>query len=291
MALKWLLRTGSSRLSELVLVKLGGSVITDKERESTARPGVIRRLAGELADALAARPGLRVLLGHGSGSFGHVPALKYHVRQGIAPDGEWWGFAETGAVAARLNRIVTDGLLEVGVPVWSAQPSASARCKGGQLVSLDVGPIQLALDRGLVPLVHGDVAFDEQQGCTIVSTEELFGFLAHELPVQRMVMVGEVDGVYDRDPLAGSAEGSAAERIPRITPASYACLRAQLGGSHAVDVTGGMLTKVQAMVALVADGYVRRVHLVSGMREGALAQVLVDEQDRSGTVIECGSEG
>lgn len=273
---------GQSRLSELVLVKLGGSVITDKLRPFTARPAVIRQLAQELKEALTARPGLRVLLGHGSGSFGHVPALKYHVRQGIAPDGEWWGFAETGVIAAQLNRIVTDGFLAAGVPIWGAQPSASAHCKGGQLISMAVGPIREALRRGLVPLVYGDVAFDELQGCTIVSTEELFSFLARKMRVRRMVMVGEVDGVYERDPLADPT----AARIPRITPVSYARLRAQLGGSHAVDVTGGMLTKVQAMVSLVSSGHVDRVHLISGRREGALARVLLDEGRGEGTVIE-----
>jgi isopentenyl phosphate kinase len=274
-------------LGEWVFVKLGGSVITDKRRPSTARPEVIRRLAAELKAALAARPGLRVLLGHGSGSFGHIPARKYHVRQGIPPDGEWWGYAETGVAAARLNRIVADLLLEEGVPVWSVQPSASAVCVGGRLVSCAIGPIQAAIEHGLVPLIYGDVAFDERQGCTIISTEELFLYLARQVPVHSIVMVGEVDGVYDRDPLVDPQ----AVRIPRITPASFAGLQAQLGGSYAVDVTGGMLTKVEAMVSLVASGHVDRVHLISGRRRGALNRALLGAQEVcGGSVIERGCE-
>jgi isopentenyl phosphate kinase len=274
-------------LSELVFVKLGGSIITDKQQPFTARPEMIRRLAGEVAVALKARPQLRVLLGHGSGSFGHIPARKYHVRRGIAADGDWWGFVETGGAAARLNRIVADVFLSAGVPVWSTQPSASARCTGGRLVSLATRPMREAIKRGLVPLVYGDVAFDTQQGCTIVSTEELFSFLAQEMPVRRMVMVGEVDGVYDRDPFAHPG----AVPIPRITPASFARIRALLGGSYAVDVTGGMLTKVQAMVSLVSGGHVQRVNLVSGRREGALSRILLDQGEGEGTVIEGECEG
>jgi isopentenyl phosphate kinase len=266
----------------LVFVKLGGSVITDKHRPSVARPEVIRQLAGELQAARAARTGLSVLLGHGSGSFGHVPALKYHVRQGIAPDGDWWGYAQTGAAASRLNRIVTDLCMDAGVPIWSVQPSASAICRGGKMVSMAVSPIRVAIERGLVPLVYGDVAIDERQGCTIVSTEELFAYLAQELPVRRMVLVSEVHGVYDRDPL----KDQKAERIPRITPASFAHLQVQLGGSHATDVTGGMLSKVEAMVALVASGSVDRVHLISGRREGALTRILLDGDEIEGTVID-----
>jgi hypothetical protein len=48
-----------------------------------------------------------------------------------------------------------------------------------------------------------------------------------------------------------------------------------------------MLTKVQAMVSLVAGGYVQRVHLVSGRREGTLSQVLLGLGENKGTVIEC----
>jgi isopentenyl phosphate kinase len=273
---------GWSQLSELVFVKLGGSVITDKLRPSTARPEVIRQLAGDLLAALEARPEMRILLGHGSGSFGHGPALKYHVRQGIGPEGDWWGFAKTGAAAARLNRIVTEAFLESGVPVWSVQPSASARCLGGRLVDMAVHPIRAALDRGLVPLVYGDTALDEEQGCTIVSTEELFSFLVRQLPVRRVVLVGAVDGVYDRDPMTDPR----GVQIPCITPASFARMQAQLGGSHAVDVTGGMLTKVREMVALVADGDVDCAHLISGQRRGALTRVLLDGGKREGTVIE-----
>jgi isopentenyl phosphate kinase len=98
-------------------------------------------------------------------------------------------------------------------------------------------------------------------------------------------MVGEVDGVYDGDPLTDSS----ASRIPRITPGTFGGLETQLGGSHGVDVTGGMLTKVRQMVQLVAQGYVERVHLISGRREGALERALLDRALHEGTLIE--SEG
>lgn len=267
---------------ELVFVKLGGSIITDKRRPSTSRPEVIARLARELGAALEAAPGLQVVLGHGSGSFGHVAGIKYHVRQGIADHESWWGYAETGAVAGQLNRIVTDAFLEAGVPVVSIQPSASARCQDGQLLDMEVHPIREALRHGLVPLVYGDVALDKERGCTIVSTEEVLAFLARRMHPAQMVMVGEVDGVYDRDPLLDES----ALPIPRITPATFAHLEMKLGGSFGVDVTGGMLAKVREMVSLVAEGQTERVHLISGWREGALERVLLDPGIVEGTLIE-----
>ena len=69
--------------NKLVFLKLGGSLITEKSREATARKDVITRLAAELADIHRSNPNLRLLLGHGSGSFGHVPAKKYNTRTGV----------------------------------------------------------------------------------------------------------------------------------------------------------------------------------------------------------------
>jgi isopentenyl phosphate kinase len=269
-------------LNEVLFCKLGGSVITDKRYASTAQPQVLTRLAREIAQALDQVPGMGLLLGHGSGSFGHVVAAKYGVHQGLAPGSEWWGYAETSAAAARLNQIVTDTLIEANVPAVSIQPSASARCRSGTLEWIDTQPIREALYRKLVPLLYGDVAFDADQGCTILSTEALFSYLAPRLRPARIIMVGQVDGVYDRDPLADPT----AQRIDRITPHSFPEIQAQLGRSHGVDVTGGMLDKVKEMVNLVADGHTRRVHLISGQKEGALLQALLDSERAAGTLIE-----
>jgi isopentenyl phosphate kinase len=269
-------------LSELLFCKLGGSIITDKQRPSTPRPEVIERLAQEVATALDVRPDLRILLGHGSGSFGHIVAKKYGVHCGLADDQSWWGYAETGAVAQQLNRIVTDTFIRVGVPIVSIQPSALARCNGGTLVSMDEHAIREALRHGLVPTIYGDVAFDSEQGCTIISTEAVFAYLAHRLRPARIVLVGEVDGVYDRDPRTSDT----AKFIPCITPDTFAQVEAQLGGSHGVDVTGGMLSKVRDMVRLVAQGDTQRIHVVSGHTAGTLTRILLDAETPEGTVIE-----
>ena len=273
---------GLSPLAELVFVKLGGSVITDKTRAAKALPERIGRLAGEIRAAQDARPDLAMVLGHGSGSFGHTVGQKYGIHRGIDRGQSWWGYAETAAAAARLNRIVTDILLTAGVPVVSIQPSATARCCKGELKELTLYPIRQALEHALVPLLYGDVALDDSQGCTIVSTEQVLAYLAQHLRPARIVMVGRVDGVYDRDPLRDAE----ARPLRRITPDSFPQVRSQLGGSHATDVTGGMLTKVSEMVSLVAQGCTERVHLISGLRKGALTRVLLDAQHSQGTMIE-----
>jgi isopentenyl phosphate kinase len=184
-----------------------------------------------------------------------------------------------------LNRFVADGLLAAGVPVWSLQPSASALCRGGRLVSLEMRPVEVALGRGLVPLLYGDVALDEAQGATIISTEEILAYLAPRLRPARLVMVGEVDGVYEGDPLRDPG----ARHIARITPANWASVRAALGGSHATDVTGGMAAKVEALVALADELPGLTARILSGERPGALQAALAGRPEAAGgTLIEGG---
>lgn len=268
-------------MNELVFVKLGGSVITDKTIAERARPETIARLAEEVASALAARPGLWLVLGHGSGSFGHLAAQRYGTHEGVHSEADWQGFAQVAAVAARLARIVADGFLAAGVPVWSLQPSASALCRGGELVSLETAPVERALAQRLVPLLYGDVALDELQGGTIISTEQILAYLARRLHPERLILVGEVDGVFEGDPLREPL----AQRVPEITAENWGRVRTMLGGSHGWDVTGGMLSKIEEMVDLARSLPGLRVHVLSGHRTGALETALLSPSEMSGGTV------
>jgi isopentenyl phosphate kinase len=261
--------------SVVVFLKLGGSLITDKVRAYTARYDVITRLAGEVRQALDASPDLTLLLGHGSGSFGHWAARPYGTRQGVRTHAQWRGYAEVAAAAARLNRIVTDAFLDANVPVLSVQPSASARCHDGALRYLDTRPIQAALAQRLVPLVYGDVALDDVRGGTIISTEDVFTFLADEQQPTRILLLGVVPGVV----------GINGTVIPRITPADFSSLQAALTGSAGVDVTGGMADKVTRMVELVQHHPDTCVHILTGTEPGLLTRTLLDDALSTGTRI------
>jgi len=265
-------------LGELIFLKLGGSLITEKSVRETARREVIERAAREVKEALE-EGAFRLLLGHGSGSFGHYPARKYGVHEGLKE--EWWGFAETGAVAARLNRLVTDIFLETGVPVISFQPSASARCRSGELIHLEIEPIREALDQGLVPLVYGDVAFDEERGSAIISTEEIFAYLSSHLLPQRIILAGEVEGVYAGDPEVAPQ----ARLLERISPADLPQLEGVLAGSPMVDVTGGMLAKVRIMCRILESQPSLEVCFISGKKEGFIKRVLLHPRAHVGTVL------
>ena len=143
-----------------IFLKLGGSLITDKTKAETIRHDVLQRVVQEIATAKQQNPSLKLVLGHGSGSFGHVAAAKYGTRQGVDGPENWYGFTDVSDAALRLNRAVTNALFQAGVPAISLSPSASAVCANGRLHTLSTQTIETALDNGLVPVIHGDVAFD-----------------------------------------------------------------------------------------------------------------------------------
>jgi isopentenyl phosphate kinase len=266
-------------VAELVFLKLGGSLITDKRRFESARPDVIQRLAAEIRSALDARPDLHLVLGHGSGSYGHFHADRYHVREGHIE--EWVGYAHTSAAAQRLNRLVTDTLLSAGVPVVSLQPSASAMCRDGQLQSLAIEPVAQALAHGLVPLVYGDVAWDTERECTIISTEDIFARLARSLCPRWIIEAGEVDGVHSGDP----QRDAVVRLIPEISRTNYFDVEQMLSTSFGVDVTGGMLSKVASLYRLVQEQPTLGVRIITGTRPGVLQRLLIDPTASEGTWI------
>lgn len=230
----------------LVFIKLGGSILTDKTRPEALDEQTLHRVVAELAAIRAAQPALRLMVGHGGGSFGHHWARRYNTAQGISGPEGWQGFARVADAMARLNRHVVGALLDAGVPAIGIPPSASGRSNSGALVELADSPLDALIAAGVVPVIYGDVVVDERQGCAIISTETLFAYLAPRLGPERIVLVGEA-AVYTADP----RRDTAAKPIVRIDSANYESVLALLGGSHGVDVTGGMRSKVEAMWRLV----------------------------------------
>lgn len=269
-------------LSELILLKLGGSVITDKMRPFTARQDVIERLAGEIKTALAERgDDLQLIVGHGSGSFGHQAAAKYQTHKGAVAVDSWLGFAEVAAAAAELNHIVLRALRAAGVPAITFQPSASTRTRGEQLMYFETFPLKEALKHGLVPVVYGDVSVDASQGMSIVSTETLFDNLARELTPNRIILAGQVEGVFEADP----AINPDAEIIEEIDRTNWDEIETMLGGSNATDVTGGMFTKVRDMYRLTLAMPPMQAMIISAETAGNVAEALNGQLVTFGTLI------
>lgn len=258
----------------LTLVKLGGSLITDKTEPLTPRLETIERLAGEIA-----RAGLsgRLVLGHGSGSFGHPTAAAHGIQRGARTEQQVEGVAATQIHAHRLHRLVVEGLWKAGGLPFSLPPSAMLTATAGAPGRMGIAPLELALDLGLTPVTFGDVVLDDAWGASICSTEEAFEAIVAALmesgrTVERVLWMGITDGIYD----------GAGRPIPEITAATTASVLEALEGASGEDVTGGIRLRLQTAARLAERGVPSWI--LDGLDSGGLEAALAGEP-RGGTRV------
>jgi isopentenyl phosphate kinase len=236
------------------VLKLGGSVVTEKDSRETVDDdalaaladdiaGVAARQTGEVAEEAAAPASADLAVVHGGGSFGHYHAEEWGVTTTEGTHSAPGALAVHEAMKA-LNRAVLDTLQSREVPALPVHPlSVGARDGAGDL-SLPLDSTARLLDEGFVPVLHGDGVAHEGEGVTVLSGDEIVVRLAAGLDADRVGLCSTVPGVLD----------DAGEVIPVIE--SFDEVAHVLGGSDATDVTGGMAGKVQTLLALDAPAYV-----------------------------------
>lgn len=255
----------------LIFLKLGGSLITQKDKPFTENKEIIERIVKEIHQARKRKP-FNLLIGNGGGSYPHVPAKKYKTAEGIIDKKSIKGIAEVQDAASRLNRIIVRALLDIGENAISIQPSSVCLTKNSRIVEFYSKPLEIFLKKDIIPVVYGDVGLDLKRGCAIISTEELFVFLAKKLKPKKIISAGKVNGVFTADPLLDPK----AKLIPEITSKNYPKIKKMLAGSAGIDVTGGMLHKVERYLKLTPMGI--KSYIISGLIKNHLKAALLGKK-------------
>ena len=260
---------------ELVLLKLGGSVITDKGGRLAARNNVIERLASEIASAKSGRD-FRLILVNGAGSFGHVPVEEYGLNEGMDGLNKKTGFTLVHKYVENLNRILWDNLTEKGVISIPVHPASFVVQDDWKIVKFDTDVIEGLLANGITPLLYGDVVLDLSRGCSIISGDDIIPYLAKKLGADRVLMGSNTDGIFDRDPNLYPDS----KLIPEINGRNLEQVLKGLSGSTKTDVTGGMREKVRKLVSSVRG---MECLIYNAEKKGLTEKVLLGE--KAGTVI------
>jgi isopentenyl phosphate kinase len=265
-----------SRLSEprLTILKIGGSVITDKGGELAARTKEIDRLAGEIQKA-----GVKsLIIVHGGGSFGHPSAQRYAIKDGLKEDSQKIGFSETHHVMTVLNGLFMDSLIWHDVPAVSVTPSSCIITENGRIKYFEDASVKALLKLGFVPVLYGDAVMDVKLGFTILSGDQLVSSLAMRFNAERIVFGVDVDGLYDTDPKVEKT----ARMHRHLRPEELKELQSRLCKPTACDVTGGMFGKVVELLPAVERGI--PVTMVNASKPGYVCKVL-EGKAVEGTVI------
>ena len=267
---------------KLYFVKFGGSVITNTKKRSTAKVHEIDRLLKEVDEARTLR-GFDVIIGHGSGSFAHVPAKKYKVNEGLKYSNSMKGSVITLKEAANLDNIVVDRAMKLGIPVFPFSAHSFGMFEAGHMSPIFIDGIKAALRQGFIPIVYGDVVIDKNKGVSIASTEEILVGLSKKLKPNKIILGTDVDGVFTKDPRVHKD----AKLIRRLDKSNFKMGIAGTGDSVGrANVTGGMQGKLMALYKAIsrvgATGYI-----INAATPGNVKKVLLGEDKKIKCTVVC----
>lgn len=239
----------------MIIVKLGGSLITDKAKPLVAREDVIRRVCEELKTAYP-----NMIITHGTGSFGHPLALRYRIHKGFhGKEEERIGISETKYWVNNLTQMVLRALLDAGIPAFPFHPSSLGVMEDGKFVEFNFEPIRGYLKMGIIPVIPADGPYDRKKGALIASGDYLAEVLAREFKPSMVIFAMDEDGIM--------FEGNVIRELT-LKQLEEFLEKIQVGE----DATGGLKGKLKHVVNILRLGI--PVKLVNGLVNGRLKNLL-----------------
>ena len=248
-------------MKETVLIKLGGSVITDKSGECAVHIQNIEYIS----QVIAGHPGIQFIIVHGAGSCGHPEAKRHHLDKGLDPNNRS-GIFITHRAVLKLNTAVVNALRANGVEAVGIHPLDACTAKNGRLESFSHQPVEMLVHHGIVPVLHGDVVMDSVRGACIVSGDQLVRAIPARIHVDRIGLATDVAGVL--------RHGNVVPLINRETVADM-----EIGESDNTDVTGGMIGKLTELLQLSDEGTESTIFHLSRLED------YLDGREHGGTVV------
>ena len=222
--------------SIMLLVKLGGSVVTEKTRIRSPRLGAIRRLARELASLR--KP---LLIVHGAGSYGHILASRHRLNEGDSSPARRAAAARVQADVRELDGLIVVALNRAGMAAVPIPPSAVVSLDNGHVSTMDLTPFLEFASMEFTPVTFGDVVRDVRRGFSVCSGDLMMLELARAFRPERAVFAADVDGLFTADPKrrrdARLLETVGPDDLPKI----------EFSSSSRTDVTGSIEAKVRRM--------------------------------------------
>jgi isopentenyl phosphate kinase len=255
----------------MFIIKLGGSVITDKTKEQTFKQGVMDDLAASIK-----KSNKKLIIVHGAGSFGHILAKQYELNQGYKRFEQVKGFSLTHEMVQTLSSLVLKSLHKHDVPAVSISPHSIVKLDDHKLSKIDFTIFEEYLQNDFIPVTFGDVVLDKKLGFSICSGDLLVKALAEHFKPEKIVFAIDEDGLYTANPKIDTK----AKLIKTADLKELEQLSITLD-KHA-DVTGGMKGKIDTIKNISKHGI--DTILLNGNKPDRLYKVLVGENTVS-TII------
>ncbi|MEM3571510.1 MAG: isopentenyl phosphate kinase [Candidatus Bathyarchaeia archaeon] len=232
-------------VKDLLIIKLGGSVITNKLKKFKAKISQINKICKMISDLNE-----RMILIHGGGSFAHPIAKKYKLNLGYENKNQLIGYSEIKVKLMELSEIILKALKKNNLPSILFFPSSFIIAKNGRIFKMDLEPLKMLLELEITPLLSGDIVPDYEKGFSIISGDQIAVELALRLKAEKVIFGCDVDGIFTKDP----KKNKNAEIIPIIKPSMFKDIVKMINISSCMDVTYGMLGKLKESIRLAENG-------------------------------------
>ncbi len=247
-------------MAQRVLVKLGGGLITAKEKLCIARMEVIDACSNVIARLQ--EEGWSPIIVHGAGGFGHQRAKEFNLAQGMddSIEGQEGAIQLVRAEMLTLNSLVCESLINSGLKVASFPPHTWAKGTGPNFF----GDIEIFCnENSIVPVTFGDV--------TDCDDDSRFGILSGDHLMQRISSIDDISkAIFLLDGIDGLMDNPEnGELIEHLTAES----RFTTQHDDEIDVTGGMELKVECARSMSREGL--EVWLLDGTKPERMLEAVL----------------
>ena len=267
---------------ELTILKLGGSLLTDKSKPYTYRENILKSAAKEIRECIDEGLIQSLVLLHGVGSYGHPPVLEYNLHKGFLGPEQLLPLSKTQEIVADFRHIIVKHFQDAGIPICLMYPSSIFIQEKMKIIRYFLEPLKGFASIGMVPLLGGDILIDTTMGWSVGSGDQIGVIIARELKAKRLLLASDVTGIYTEDPKLSSE----AALIENININQLDEVLEHMGKSGVVDASGAMQGKLKSLLPakeLIENGL--EVVLFSMMEYGHLKAVLKGEKVQATRIV------
>lgn len=231
---------------KITVIKLGGALITDKSTPYTIRENIIENAAKEIKECMDSGLIEKLVLIHGVGSFGHPPVLKYELYKGFKDPGQLMHLSSTQKIVNQLRTKIAEKFQAVDIPINLMHASSIVIGNKMKITEYMFEALKGYLSLGMIPLIGGDMMYDNGMGFSVCSGDQLSVVISRELKANHLIFATDVAGIYDSDPKINKD----ASLIREININEVDSLIKQLDESKPADASGRMKGKLKTLATV-----------------------------------------
>lgn len=256
----------------LYILKLGGSVVTCKDE-----PGILIRHDLLIKIALAikkvrAKKEFDLIIVHGAGSVGHQLAKKYNLTKGTNETKDKIKKALITCNAIQeLNNTLCKIFITNGLMAFPIHTASTIIQRSGKIKYCNLKIIKEALRKNCLPVLYGDMVFDNKLGMSVCSGDAVAPYLAEKLKAEKIFFASDIDGIFTKDPHLHKDAN-----LLEIIALNDIKKNATLSGSHNIDVTSGLLGKIKKL-DILRNKMLKSVEIFNGLRAENYTKIFLEE--------------